>query len=115
MKVEKHPSSHSVRSVQAGEGQLQRHDVAMQEGELEDEHEGYEEVHVYAERGAEVAVHREGEESEEGNTMAGTKVNLMQCVWSTPTYDEICIPLRQWQKEALSYVLDQKSQFLRSV
>ena len=31
----------------------------MQEGDLEDEREGYEEVHVYAERGAEVAVHRE--------------------------------------------------------
>ena len=48
----------------------------MQEAELEDEREGYEEVHVYAERGAEVAVHREGEGSEEGNTAAGTKVKL---------------------------------------
>lgn len=53
----------------------------MQEGELEDEREGYEEVHVYAERGAEVAVHREGEGSEEGNTAAGTKVKL----------DRVCI------------------------
>ena len=115
MKVEKHPSSHPARSVQTGDRQLQRHDVAMQEGELEDECEDYEEVHVYAERGAEVAVHREGQESKEGNTMAGTKVKLMQCVCSAPTCDEICIPLRQWRQEASSYVLDQKSQLLRSV
>ena len=94
---------------------MQKHDVAMQEGELEGEREGYEEVHVYAERGAEVAVHREGEESKEGNTTTGTKVKLMQCVWSAPAYDEICISLRQWRKEASSYVLDRKSQLLRSV
>jgi hypothetical protein len=45
----------------------------MQEGDLQDEHEGYEEVHVYAERGAEVAVHHEGEDNREGNTASGTK------------------------------------------
>ena len=36
--------------------------------------DGYEEVHVYTERGAEVAVHRKAEESREDNTTAGTKV-----------------------------------------
>lgn len=49
----------------------------MQEGDLEDERESYEEVHVYAERGAEVAFHREEEESKEGTDMTGTKVNAM--------------------------------------
>lgn len=42
----------------------------MQEGKSQ----GYEEVHVYAERGAEVAVHRGAEEGEEGTVGTGTKV-----------------------------------------
>ena len=51
--------------------------MAMQESDLErEEGEGYEEVHVYAERGAEVAVHREPEQNEDTSTTSGAKVNL---------------------------------------
>ena len=81
VKVEKHHSSRPARSIQTGDRQsVRRHDVAMQEGDLEDEREGYEEVHVYAERGAEVAVHREEEESKEGSATAGTEVKFIRCV-----------------------------------
>ena len=58
MKVEKHHHSHSARSGSVG----QSSDIqlnAAESGQVENRSEGYEEVHVYAERGAEVAVHRD--------------------------------------------------------
>ena len=74
MKVEKHSGHSSARSDQTGERRLRRHDVAMQESDLQDEHESYEEVHVYAERGAEVAVHKEG------TNAAGAKIEAKRSI-----------------------------------
>ena len=60
MKVEKHHHGHSARGGSGSVGQSSDIQLNVTEsGQVENRSEGYEEVHVYAERGAEVAVHRD--------------------------------------------------------